>query len=68
MQKIREIGVLSLLPGIFVNYELRKDFIIQNFCVNKVRPGLNCDGQCYLANQLKAAQQQDENEATATLC
>jgi len=76
MQKFRQIGALSLLtlllvkamvvPGIFLNYELRKDFIIQNFCINKDRPELNCDGQCYLAKQLKAAQQQDENEATAT--
>ncbi|AWW00713.1 hypothetical protein [Arcticibacterium luteifluviistationis] len=76
MQNLRKIGALSLLtlllvkamvvPAIFFNYELRKDFIIENFCVNKERPELNCDGQCYLAKQLKAAQEHDENEATAT--
>jgi hypothetical protein len=76
MQKFRQIGALSLLtllmvkamivPAIFFNYELRKDYIIQNFCVNKDRPELKCDGMCYLAKQIKAAQQQDENEATAT--
>jgi hypothetical protein len=76
MQKFRQIGALSLLtlllvkamivPAIFFNYELRKDYIIQNFCVNKDRPELKCDGQCYLAKQIKAAQQQDENKATAT--
>ncbi|MFT5884765.1 MAG: hypothetical protein ACI9IP_001222 [Arcticibacterium sp.] len=75
MQKLKKIGALSLLtlllvkamvvPAIFFNYELRKDFIIQNFCVNKDRPELNCDGKCYLAKQLKAAKQQDENESEA---
>ncbi|WP_341228392.1 hypothetical protein [uncultured Arcticibacterium sp.] len=76
MQNLRKIGALSLLtlllvkamvvPAIFFNYELRKDFIIENFCVNKERPELNCDGQCYLAKQIKATQEHDENEATAT--
>ncbi|WP_055149769.1 hypothetical protein [Jiulongibacter sediminis] len=55
-----------IVPAIFVNYELRKDFIIQNYCVNKDMPELHCDGQCYLAKQLKAAQQEDEKQATNT--
>jgi hypothetical protein len=29
-------------------------------------PELHCDGQCYLAKQLKAAQQEDEKKATDT--
>ncbi len=76
MNSFRQTGAILLLsvliikamiaPSIFVNYELRKDFIISNFCVNKDRPELHCDGQCYLAKQLKAAEQQDENEATAS--
>ncbi|MGR3812097.1 hypothetical protein [Jiulongibacter sp. NS-SX5] len=76
MQSIKQIGAILLLsllfvkamvvPAIFVNYELRKDFIIQNYCVNKDMPELECDGQCYLAKQLKAAQQEDEKNATNT--
>lgn len=72
-KQIIAITLISLLfikamivPAIFVNYELRKDFIIQNYCVNKDMPELHCDGQCYLAKQLKAAQQEDERQATDT--
>ncbi len=76
MQTGKQIGAILLLsllfvkamivPALFVNYELRKDFIIKNYCVNKSRPELKCDGQCYLAKQIKAAEQQDEDEATDT--
>lgn len=76
MQRTKQIGALLLLallfikamivPALFVNYELRKDFIIKNYCVNKDRPELHCDGKCYLAKQIKAAEQQDEKQATDT--
>ncbi len=55
---------VMLVPALFVNYELRKDFIIKNYCVNKDRPELHCDGKCYLAQQIKKAEQQDERQAT----
>jgi hypothetical protein len=57
---------MLLAPAIFLNYELRKDFIIKNYCVNKNRPELHCDGKCYLAQELKKAEQQDEKQATDT--
>jgi hypothetical protein len=76
MRSGKQIGALVLLsllfvkamvvPALFVNYELRKDFIIKNYCINKDRPELHCDGKCYLAKQLKAAEQQDEQQATNT--
>lgn len=56
-----------VVPALFVNYELRKDFIIKNYCVNKDRPELHCDGQCYLAKQLKAAEEKDQKEGQLTL-
>ena len=76
MNLTKQIGVffiLSLLmvkilvvPAIFVNYKLRKGFIIQNYCEKKDRPELECDGQCYLAKQIKAAQQEDDRQSTET--
>ena len=36
--------------------------ITQQFCVNKARPMLHCDGKCYFAKQLK---QQQERESKA---
>lgn len=67
-----QLGLLSLLallmvrvmivPMIFLDYELRKDYIIQNYCVNKNHPELNCDGKCYLAKQIKAAEKQEQQQ------
>ncbi len=64
------IGLLLLMcvkawvmPLLYLDYELRKEFIIDNFCVNKDRPELNCDGQCYLATRLAAVQEQEQKQA-----
>lgn len=51
-------------PILFLDYELRKEYIIQNYCVNKERPELHCDGKCYLSQRLQQAQAQDEQRAT----
>ncbi len=56
------MGRVMIVPVIFLDYELRKDYIIQNYCVNKNRPELNCDGKCYLAKQIKAAEQQEQQQ------
>lgn len=51
------------MPLLYLDYELRKEFIIDNFCINKTRPELHCDGKCYLATRLAAVQEQEEEEA-----
>ncbi len=55
---------MLMAPLIFADYELRKDFIIKNYCINKSRPELHCDGKCYLAKQLEKAEQEDQKQAT----
>lgn len=55
---------MLMVPIFFANYELRKTYIIKNFCINKNRPEMNCDGKCYLAKQLKKAEQGNEKQAT----
>jgi hypothetical protein len=50
------------VPMLMLDYELRKDYIIQNFCINKNRPELHCDGKCYLAQKIKANQEKEEQE------
>lgn len=51
--------VYSVIQG---SYVLNKAAIIENFCVNKAQPELKCDGKCYLAQQLKAEKEkQDQN-------
>jgi len=45
-----------------VDFALNRTTITARFCVNKARPALHCDGQCYFAKQLKK-QQQRESQA-----
>lgn len=34
-------------------YQLNIDYIVDKYCVNKERPRLNCNGKCYLMNQME---------------
>lgn len=43
---------MLLVPFVYLDFELRKEFIIKNLCENRFKPELHCDGQCYLAKQL----------------
>lgn len=73
MEGIKKIGVVLVVllvavksmiaPILFVQYEFTKDFIIENYCINKDKPELHCDGKCYLAKQLKAAKERDGKAA-----
>lgn len=42
-------------------YQLNIDTIVEKYCVNKERPNLNCNGKCYLMNQMKAKTQSSSN-------
>ena len=70
IKKIGTLGLCGLLtlrvmiaPIVYLDYEFNKEFIIKNYCVNKNRPQLHCDGKCYLAKKLKAAQERDEEKS-----
>ena len=43
-----------------VGYELNRAFITANFCENKAKPELKCNGKCHLAKELKKAEQADQ--------
>ncbi|WP_121064825.1 hypothetical protein [Maribacter vaceletii] len=48
-----------ILP--LLEYISNKDYIAEVLCINKERTELNCQGKCYLMQQLKA---QEENKKT----
>ncbi|WP_461065041.1 hypothetical protein [Spirosoma horti] len=59
----------TLLPtvsqwGIIAHYQLNKAYIARVLCQNRDKPQLHCDGQCYLAKQLKARQDKQDKETT----
>lgn len=46
----------------WAEYVINFDYIATVLCINKEEPQLNCDGTCYLAQQLKKQQSQQEQE------
>jgi hypothetical protein len=43
-----------------VDYALNRATITARFCVNKARPALHCNGQCYFAKQLRQQQEREK--------
>lgn len=61
--------IATLLPtvspwGAIAYYHVNKDYIARVLCENRDKPQLHCDGQCYLAKQLKAQQDRQDKETT----
>ncbi|SHK82700.1 hypothetical protein SAMN04488028_109112 [Reichenbachiella agariperforans] len=50
------------VPLIYMDFGMRQDYIAEVLCINRDKPMLNCDGKCYLAKKLQAAQEQQEQE------
>jgi hypothetical protein len=43
-------------------YQLNKKEITEKLCVNKNRPMMHCNGQCYLGKQLKKAEDNEKRQ------
>lgn len=48
-----------------VDYLINKEYIVEHYCVNKDKPEMECDGKCYLVNQLKQASDDHEESSSA---
>ena len=48
-----------------VNYALNRAQITAQYCVNKARPMLHCNGQCHLARQLRKTEGIDRKAPAA---
>lgn len=53
------LNALSM-PILLLDYEARKDFIAENFCVNKSRPKLACNGKCFLKKSIEHEGEADQ--------
>ena len=51
------ISQMMVNVGIGVYYHLNKEYITNQLCINKSNPTLHCNGHCYLAKQLKKAEE-----------
>ena len=53
--------------GAVAYYRINRDYIAENLCVNRDKPMLNCNGQCYLAKKLKAAEEKEQKSKSERL-
>ena len=49
--------------GILIDFKINQDFIAEVLCINKEKPMSTCNGKCYLSEQLKKAEEQEEKQA-----
>lgn len=59
------VGLLfsnSLIKGaLFVNYLVNQAEITKQFCENKAKPKMNCNGKCHLAKQFAKQDKQEKS-------
>jgi hypothetical protein len=48
---------------IYAGFELNRDYIAKNLCINRKRPQLHCNGRCYFMRKIKAAQENEKKQA-----
>ena len=41
-----------MVPLAYLDFELRRDYIAEVFCVNRDKPEVGCEGKCFLKNRL----------------
>jgi hypothetical protein len=46
--------------GILIDFKINQDFIAEVLCINREKPMSTCNGKCYLSEQLKKAEEQEE--------
>lgn len=44
--------------GIMLEWKINQDYIAANYCENRAKPALKCNGKCYLKKQLAEAEDQ----------
>lgn len=47
---------------IALNFYINRNAIAEKYCINKYKPGLHCNGHCFLVKQLKKEQQQETKD------
>lgn len=69
MKQVLTISILllSLSAGmqdsmVLLLFKLNQSTIIQNFCINRDKPELGCNGKCHLKNQLDQQHEKDQTE------
>lgn len=52
---------LSFKESVIVGfYQVNKEYITKNFCVNKAKPEMKCDGKCHMKKMLKKSKKKEQ--------
>lgn len=52
-----------MVPLIYLDFEIRKEYIVNVLCINQAKPITVCGGKCYLNDRLSNVAEQQGNEA-----
>lgn len=47
---------------VFAGFEINQKYIAEKLCLNKDKPELHCNGNCYLMKKLKQAQDKEQKQ------
>ncbi len=53
---------ICILPLVYLDFEVRRDYIVNYLCVNRDKPALNCNGKCYLAKRIAEAREAEQQK------
>ncbi len=53
----------GVVPFIYLDFELRREYIVKYLCVNRDKPKLNCNGKCYLSKRIAEARESEQQNA-----
>jgi hypothetical protein len=55
---------LSEFQRIFVyaGFKINQGYIAKNFCINRSKPWMHCNGRCYFMRKLKAAEENEKKQ------
>jgi hypothetical protein len=51
------------LVFVYVGFNLNRQYIAANLCINRFKPSLHCNGKCYFMRKLKQAEDNDKKQA-----
>lgn len=52
----------------YLQYNLNKEYVAQNLCINKGLPASTCEGKCYLKDQLEKSVNQENDSENGQNC
>ena len=55
-----------VIPLLYLDFEIRREYIVANLCENKNRPQMHCDGKCYLAKRIASLDEHEKRQAEKT--